>query len=260
MPAMDEAATDHKRPPWRRTVAVQAALCLALYAAFSLGEPQLVPQGGGGVDALGRGARGGGVAFLSVAGGARAPAQQARLLRQMETIAKFYEVKFVLDIAQLGEDDPLWQNGSLYFQDLNIPWYSTTSLRGRKVDNFLRKVNMSYDLVVDIIGLDTGPLQEPVHDGKISTSYREQTKWLEQSLALTRGNWNAYLSTGGFCGSLHRNSSILYIRNPSPVNQTNVDGFFLHRVSNLEMESLLINVEGKVVQRSVIHQHGAGAI
>ena len=28
-----------------------AALCLALYAAFSLGEPQLIPPGGGGVDA-----------------------------------------------------------------------------------------------------------------------------------------------------------------------------------------------------------------
>jgi hypothetical protein len=29
---------------------------------------------------------------------------------KMETIAKVYEVKFVLDVAQLGEDDPLWQN------------------------------------------------------------------------------------------------------------------------------------------------------
>lgn len=77
---MGEAA-DRERPPWRCTVAVQAALCLALYAAFSLGEPQLIPRGG--VDALGRGARGGGVAFLSVAGGARGPIDQERLLRQV---------------------------------------------------------------------------------------------------------------------------------------------------------------------------------
>ncbi|XP_066371290.1 uncharacterized protein [Miscanthus floridulus] len=115
---MEEAA-GRERPPWRCTVAVQAARCLALYAAFSLGEPQLIPRGGGtgGVDALGRGSRGG--AFLSVSSGARGPIEQAR---QMETIAKAYEVKFVLDVAQLGEDDPLWQNGSMYFQALNIPW------------------------------------------------------------------------------------------------------------------------------------------
>jgi hypothetical protein len=41
----DETAADHKRSPqWRRTLAVQAAL----YAAFSLGVPQLIPPGGGG--------------------------------------------------------------------------------------------------------------------------------------------------------------------------------------------------------------------
>ncbi|XP_062228271.1 uncharacterized protein LOC133926367 [Phragmites australis] len=294
----EEEVADHNcQPPWRRTVAVQAALCLALYAAFSIGEQQLFPRGGGGVDALGRGARGGGVAFLSVAGGARAPAEQARLLRQMETIAEVYEVKLVLDVAQFGEDDPLWQNGSLYFQALNIPWYYTTSSQGRTVGNFLKKVNMSYDQVLDIIGLDTGSLQEPLHDGKVSASYREQTKWLERSLALTGGNWkivvgynplivcndaetpettkfyapfqrtfakyevNAYLSTGGFCGYFHRDNSMLYIGNPSPGdNQTNVDGFFLHRVSPIEMESMLMNVEGKVIQRSVVHQHGTGAM
>ncbi|XP_066376132.1 uncharacterized protein [Miscanthus floridulus] len=297
---MGEAA-GRERPPWRCTVAVQAALCLALYAAFSIGEPQLIPRGGGagGVDALGRGARGsrGCVAFLSVAGGARGPIEQARLLRQMETIAKAYEVKFVLDVAQLGEDDPLWQNGSMYFQALNIPWYSTKSSHGRTVGNFFKKVKMPYDQVLDIIGLDTWPLQEPLHDGKISTSYRGQTKWLDQSLALTDSNWkivvgynpllvcngeetpettklsvpiqrifakyevNAYISMGGFCGYFHRDNSILYIGHPSRgVDQTSVDGFFLHRVRPLEMESILINVEGKLVQRSVIQQHGTGAM
>ncbi|RLN13176.1 hypothetical protein C2845_PM09G04930 [Panicum miliaceum] len=293
------AAERRRQLPWRGTVAVQAALCLALYAAFSLGEPQLFPRGGGGggVDALGRGARGGGVAFLSVAGGSRAPAEQARLMRQMEAIAKVYEVKFVLDVARSGEDDPLWQNGSMYFHDLNIPWYSTTSLHGRILGNFVKKVNMSYDQVLDIIGLDTGALQEPLHDGKISTLYRDQTKWLERSLALASGNWkivvgynplvvcneaealeimkfytpfqriftkyevNAYVSTGGLCGYFHRDNSMLYIGHPSHAgDQTGVDGFFLHRVTPLEMESMLINVQGEVVQRSGVHQHGTGAM
>ena len=55
--AMEEeepAAAERRRQlPWRGTVAVQAVLCLALYAAFSLGEPQLLPRAGGGVDAPG---------------------------------------------------------------------------------------------------------------------------------------------------------------------------------------------------------------
>ncbi|CAN6214833.1 unnamed protein product [Urochloa humidicola] len=298
----EEAGSDRGRQlPWRCTVAVQAALCLALYAAFSIGEPQLFPwgggEGGGGVDALGRGARGGGVAFLSVAGGTRAPAEQARLLRQMEAVARVFEVKFVLDVAQSGKNDPLWQNGSKYFETLNIPWYSTASSHGRILGNFVKKVKMSYDQVLDIVGLDTGALQEPLHDGKISTSYREQTKWLERSLALTSGNWkivvgynplivcneaeapeimkfyapfqhvfakyevDAYISTGGFCGYFHRDNSMLYIGHPSPDgDQTGVDGFFLHRVTALEMESMLINVEGKVVRRSAVRQHGTGAM
>ncbi|KAL6861921.1 hypothetical protein ACP4OV_017621 [Aristida adscensionis] len=270
--AMEEAAGHRRALPWRRTVAVQVALCLALYAAFSLGQPQPAAPRGGGEGALGRGARGGGgVAFLSVAGGERAPAEQARLLRQMEAIANVYDVKFVLDVAQFGEDDLLWQNGSLYFQDLNIPWYSTVSSHGRTVGNFLKKVKMPFDQVLDIVGLDTGPLQEPLHDGKISYSYREQTKWLERSLAMTRSDWkivvgynplivcneteapertkfylpfqrifakyevNMYLSMGGFCGYVHRDNSIMYIGNPSPFDQANVDGFFLHIVSPLEM-------------------------
>ncbi|XP_037469658.1 uncharacterized protein LOC119341906 [Triticum dicoccoides] len=277
-------------PPWCRTVAVQAALCLALYAAFSLGEPQLRPRGGG---ALGVGG-GGGVNFLSVAGGARPPTDQARLLRQMESTAKVYEVKLVLDVARFG-DDPLWQNGSLHFQALNIPWYSTTS-HGQIVSNFLKKVKMPYDQILEIVGVDTGPLEDLLHDGKMSNSSREQITWLEQTLARTSNNWkivvgydplvdcnevrttkttkiyeplrhifekytvNAYVSTGGSCGHFHHDNSMIYIQNPIPGDQTNLDGFFLHRVSPLEMETLLINLDGKVVQRSVVHQHGREAM
>jgi hypothetical protein len=82
-----DADLQGRRPPWRRTVAVQAALCLALYAAFSLGEPQLRPRVG---DALGIGGlRGGDLYFISVAGGARPPADQALLLRQVRASREF---------------------------------------------------------------------------------------------------------------------------------------------------------------------------
>uniref|UniRef100_J3MBV2 Calcineurin-like phosphoesterase domain-containing protein n=1 Tax=Oryza brachyantha TaxID=4533 RepID=J3MBV2_ORYBR len=215
---------------------------------------------------------------------------------KMESIAKAYEVKFVLDVAQLGEEDPLWQNGSLYFQALKIPWYSTTSSHGQIIGNFLKKVKMPYDQNLEIISMDTGPLQEPIHDGKISASSREQIKWLEQSIAVSSSNWkivvgydplvvcteaytpktakfyeplqhifekyavSAYVSMGGFCGCFRRDNSMLYIGNPSPDDQTGPDGFLLHTVNPLEMESQLINLEGKVVERSVVHHHGLEAL
>lgn len=110
------------------------------------------------------------------------------------------------------------------------------------------------------------------------------------SLAASYTLQNAYVSTGGSCGHFHHDNSMSYIQNPIPGDQTNLDGFFLHRVSPLEMvslgwqllpfseyqfgkleftcnfflwtcqETLLINLEGEVVQRSVVHQHGRGAM
>jgi hypothetical protein len=107
---------------------------------------------------------------------------------------------------------------------------------------------------------------------------------------------NAYVSTGGSCRQFHEENSMLYIQNPSRGDHNNLDGFFLHRVSPLEMvslwlysytcssfseyqfetpilhvtfyffvlwtyqESLLINLEGEVVQRSLVHQQGRGAM
>uniref|UniRef100_A0A0E0J8H3 Uncharacterized protein n=1 Tax=Oryza nivara TaxID=4536 RepID=A0A0E0J8H3_ORYNI len=105
------------------------------------------------------------------------------------------------------------------------PRYSTTSSHGQIIGNFLKKVKMPYDQNLEIIGMDTGPLQ------------------------------NAYISTGSSCGYFRQDNSMLYIGNPSPVDHTSSDGFLLHIVNPLEMESLLINLEGKVVERSVVHHH-----
>jgi hypothetical protein len=49
---------------------------------------------------------------------------------------------------------------------------------------------------------------------------------------------NAYVSTSGSCGEFHEENSMLYIQNPSPGDHNNLDGFFLHRVSPLEMVGL----------------------
>jgi hypothetical protein len=54
---------------------------------------------------------------------------------KMEAIAKVYEVKFVLNIAQLGEDDPLWRNVSYWcnsdaVMSYNIFSFSTPNIIG----------------------------------------------------------------------------------------------------------------------------------
>lgn len=48
--------------------------------------------------------------FISVRGGFRPLNQQTHLLKQMEKAAKTYEARFVINISELGEDDPLTQN------------------------------------------------------------------------------------------------------------------------------------------------------
>jgi hypothetical protein len=53
---------------------------------------------------------------------------------------------------------------------------------------------------------------------------------------------NAYVSTGGSCEQFHEENSMLYIQNPSPGDHNNLDGFFLHRVSPLEMVSLWLYI------------------
>ncbi|BAF18901.2 Os06g0183700, partial [Oryza sativa Japonica Group] len=71
---------------------------------------------------------------------------------------------------------------------------------------------------------------------------------------------NAYISTGGHCGYFRQDNSMLYIGNPSPDDLTSSDGFLLHIVNLLEMESLLINLEGKVVERFVVNHHRLEAL
>ncbi|KAJ0569548.1 hypothetical protein HanRHA438_Chr05g0213801 [Helianthus annuus] len=84
---------------WVCTVTIQLALCFALYCAINIGQPQTasprLPNE---------------IYFISVVGGLRPLKQQTLLLKQIEKVIYAYDVGFVINISELGEDDPLLQH------------------------------------------------------------------------------------------------------------------------------------------------------
>ncbi|PKA48275.1 hypothetical protein AXF42_Ash020710 [Apostasia shenzhenica] len=228
---------------WRRTVATQAALCLALYGAFSIGRPQ---------GAKNRAARSGresmrdplDLYFLSVGGGFWPADEQTELLEQMRKAAEFYKAKFVINIGELGADDPLLQNATVHFSNLKIPWYTTTAPYGGTVKYFLRKIMMAHEEILDIVGVNTG-------------------LWL-----------NAYLSFQSCAGQLYDAGGIAYLGNPGSIQNRQIPasqnetpdlmgekrGFFIHRVTPLEIESYFIDLAGMIVSTSKIHQQNGRAV
>ncbi|XP_072952898.1 uncharacterized protein [Typha angustifolia] len=292
-----------KEPSWSLTLVIQVVLCLGLYAAFNIGKPQeAIPGRRESMDLY----------FLSVRGGSRPQELQTQLLHQMGKIAKTYKAKFVLVVGELGEEDPLWHNATLYFPFLKIPWYTTKASNGQIV-GFLKKIKIPHQQVLEIIGLNTRPLLDFLHMEQKSKFLREQISWLQQTLALSNSKWrvvvgfdplmvcnedkvnrterikfyeplrhiflkyevNAYLSTQGCAGYFYHDGATMYIGNPGPADETHValsaskslnftselqNGFLLHRVSPLEIESYLIDSEGRVALKSIVHNHGRGAI
>lgn len=173
-----------KRLSWVPTVVAQLSLCFALYLAFQLGQSQ---------KSLYRRAsesRPLDLYFISVRGGFRPPKQQTHLLKLMEKVAKKYEAKFVVDISDLGKDDPLMQNGTLHFSSLKVPWYTTT-VSGRYGGGYFQKqIKIPYEKTLDLIGVDTGSLQGKVLvSGSSSEFGYNQLHWLTRTLEETSSNW-----------------------------------------------------------------------
>ncbi|XP_020083189.1 uncharacterized protein LOC109706655 isoform X2 [Ananas comosus] len=289
-----------KKTSWRRTVATQAALCLALYGAFAVGRLQK-PPGHGRRETLD-------LHFLSVAGLPRHPQLQTQLLLQA---AKIFKAKFVLNIGELEEDDPFWHNATMYFRFLRIPWYTITVSQRQRYGNFVKRIALPHEQVLELIGIDTGSLQGFMHADNQSKISNEQVQWLQETLELSDSNWrivvgfdplmicdeehtterakfyeplhslfirhgvNAYLSTRGCVGYFYHDGTIMHIGNPTPsdkrrgaflanknVNNTSEvsNGFLVHRVTPLEIGSYLIDSEGRVALKSVVQQNGRGVM
>ncbi|XP_038982154.1 uncharacterized protein LOC103714225 [Phoenix dactylifera] len=297
-----------RKPSWGRTLVIQAALCLALYAAFNIGRPQAARdarlQSKLHRESLD-------LYFLSVRGGLRSPREQAHLLHQMEKAAKIYKAKFVVNIGELGEDDPLLRNATFHFPLVEIPWYTAPVSQGQVNGNFLKKIRIPHGQDLDIIAVDTGPLKNLSHVEQLSKIGSDQLHWIKGTLAATNSNWlivigfdplivceekqgtevvkfyeplhhifqefgvNAYLSKRGCTGPYYHDEGIVYIGNTGPADKThnafsangnaNIfsemhNGFLLHRVSPLEIESYFIDSTGKIVFKATIRQHGREAI
>ncbi|KAJ4950436.1 hypothetical protein NE237_027268 [Protea cynaroides] len=173
-----------EKPSWVYTLLTQICLCLALYLSFHLGErhtPVYQSSNGRGTPHD--------LYFLSVRGGYRFPQQQFHLLQRMEKVAKTYKAKFVVNISELGDDDPLMQNGTLHFPSLKVPWYTTTTSQGERKGYFLKQVAITHGQVLDIIGLDTGSVQGYQHAGKAGRAASNQLQWLTRILGVTDSNW-----------------------------------------------------------------------
>ncbi|CAN4115991.1 unnamed protein product [Withania somnifera] len=122
--------------------------------------------------------------FISVIGDIRTLQEQTLLLKQVEKVAKTFNARFIINISELGEDDPLMQNATRHFPSLKIPWYSTRALKGQGVNHYLKQFKFVHGSL-DIIVVDTG-LYEDASNG---TGDR-QSQWLVDTLKNSESKWS----------------------------------------------------------------------
>ncbi|XP_076900458.1 uncharacterized protein LOC143554624 [Bidens hawaiensis] len=137
---------------WACTVTVQLVLCFALYCAINISEPtgiHLQPHQ---------------IHFISI-----------------EKVMYAYNVGFVINISDLGEDDPLLLNATQYFNSLKVPWYTTMSLKRDGPDYYFKQFNISSGRTLAIIDLNS-------HKAQDSSTAIEEVQ-LSRKLELSNSNW-----------------------------------------------------------------------
>ncbi|GLT85375.1 hypothetical protein SLE2022_035660 [Rubroshorea leprosula] len=170
-----------KRPSWVCTLATQVCLCFALYMVLNLGQPQESVYRHGSWKSRD-------FYFISVRGGFRPIKEQNHLLKLMEKVVKTYNASFVVNISELGEDDPLMHNVTLLFPALKVSWYSTRA-SSQGTGCFLEKIVLPNGKTLDIVNLDTGLLQDIKIKGLSSGTQNNTLNWLARTLEATDGNW-----------------------------------------------------------------------
>ncbi|PWA51289.1 calcineurin-like metallo-phosphoesterase superfamily protein [Artemisia annua] len=265
-----------EKKSWVCTIMIQLVLCIGLYYAINVGQPYRAGIKGQSNESY----------FISVVGGFRPLKKQTHLLKQMEKVINTYEVGFVINISELGEDDPLSQNATQYFGSSKAPWYTTLARKGEESDYFIKKVNISSGRTLDIIALNTEKIQDS------SSGIEVELKLLSRQLELSNSNWHI---AAGF-HSLFCNQSVeetqangndilqqmlqahgvdAYISGQPCANEARIGGprltpisqgsyrrkgisnlFLLHRVSPLEIASYGVGFKGNIVHESTIRQRG----
>ncbi|GLT43722.1 hypothetical protein SLA2020_176540 [Shorea laevis] len=171
-----------KRPSWVCTLATQMCLCFALYVALNLGQPQ---------ESVYRDSRirkSPDLYFVSVRGGSRSLKERIHLLKMMEKVVKTFNARFVVNISELGEDDPLVHNVTLLFPALKTSWYSTR-VSSHGFGCFLEQIKLPQGKTLDIISLDTGWLQDSKLLGLPSSIEDSKLNRLGRTLEATDSNW-----------------------------------------------------------------------
>ncbi|KAL4304321.1 hypothetical protein GQ457_10G002420 [Hibiscus cannabinus] len=171
-----------RSPSWLRTLTIQLSLCFALYIVIiNLGHPQklLYNDHRNPLDLY----------FISVRGGFRSLHQQTHLLKLMEIVAKAYDVKFVVNISELGEDDPLMQNVTRLSPLLDVPWYTTGGSKRDGLGCFLQQIKLHGGGMLDIVGLNTASLQDTALVGLSSGKTNSLSNWLTRKLKATVSSW-----------------------------------------------------------------------
>ncbi|KAL8236940.1 hypothetical protein R6Q59_018021 [Mikania micrantha] len=274
-----------EKKSWVCTVIIQLVLCFALYCAINMGEPQTPAYRNRIRHRISE------IYFISVRGGFRPVKQQTLLLKQIENMMYEYEVRFVINISELGEDDPLSQYATQYFNSLKVPWYTTIALNGDGdgPDYFLKQFNISSGRTLAIIDLNTGKIQDS------SSGIDElQLKQLSRKLELSNSNWHiATASHPLFCNQsleqtkrndfLHqmllKHGVDAYLTGQSCDNEALIQGpylttisqgsyppkemvnmFLLHRVSPLEITTYGVGFKGDIVLQSTIGKRGSATM
>ncbi|KAK4343272.1 hypothetical protein RND71_036366 [Anisodus tanguticus] len=197
---------------WVCTIITQFSLCLSLFLVINLCQNQKPMIRNGNVNIIPMD-----IYFISVTGGGlRSFQEQTLLLKQLsflinlgkkessvfyhvhfladsfslesyiekvEKVAKKFNARFVINISELGEDDPLLQNATWHFPSVKIPWYSTRSLEGQGVNYYLKQFKFAHGSL-DIIVVDTG-----LYEASSNGAGDKQSLWLIDTLENSESKW-----------------------------------------------------------------------
>ncbi|GAB2289119.1 hypothetical protein Dimus_023421 [Dionaea muscipula] len=247
-----------EKPSWVLTVVTQISLFFALYLALNLGQPYYRRNGIAGPFEI---------YFISVRGGGfRSLEQQSLLLKQIEMVVKTYDAKFVVNVGELGNGDPLLHNGTRRFPSLRVPWYTIEEdSKGKAAVYLLKQVELPIGKNLGIIALKTSLFQDSLSNARSDQMGQlmrmleaADTHWsivfgLQPLAACEEGNRdlevnpnyqhlhhifvkyrvNAYFSGKGCVNHAHKDG-VAYISHPGPVENKPLSRNLTRSIGELE--------------------------
>ncbi|XVE71113.1 hypothetical protein DITRI_Ditri10aG0124500 [Diplodiscus trichospermus] len=107
----------------------------------------------------------------------------------MESVAKAYDVRFVVNISELGECDPLMQNLTRQSPLRTVPWYTTGVSEHEELGWFLQQIELPRGRTLDVVSLNTASLQDTMLAGSSNGTKDNLLNWLTRTLDTTVSSW-----------------------------------------------------------------------